>query len=91
MPANSKSSGGGLPSVPVIDPGAIKQVLEEFFSNYHPEDAEKILWEWLVAGITRDHCIYSDAKERANLIFFYENLKELIINMWLIHHTKVLG
>ncbi|WP_276483447.1 hypothetical protein [Paraflavitalea pollutisoli] len=88
MPANSK---GGLPSVPVIDARPVKEVMEEFFTNYHPDDAEKILWEWLVAALTRDHSIYSNAKERANLIFFYENLKELISTMWLVHHSKVLG
>ena len=91
MPANSNNSQGVLPSVPAINPLPLKETLDEFFTNYHPEDAEKILWDWLVAALTRDHCIYSNAKERANLIFFYENLKELIHTMWLIHHSKVLG
>lgn len=80
-----------MSSVPVIDAHPIKEAVDAFFGNYHPEDAEKILWDWLVAGLTRDHSIYSNAKERANLIFFYENLKELIHTMWLVHHSKVLG
>ncbi|MBO9564893.1 MAG: hypothetical protein J7621_19105 [Niastella sp.] len=61
------------------------QAIAEFFDNHEPQEAEDRLWQWLVEALSREHSIYNNAKERANLIFFYENVKKLVHSFSVIH------
>jgi hypothetical protein len=65
------------------------QLLEQFFENFHLKEVDEHLWNWLVAAITRENCIYSNAMERANLVFFYENLEELFKKCWQLHNNQL--
>jgi hypothetical protein len=90
MPTHKKKS--KPPQKTSISPVEAQQefdhLLQEFFDNYHLKDADDHLWNWLTAGISREHSIYDNGKERSNLIFFYENVKELIHKMWLLHLSR---
>ncbi|AXY77646.1 hypothetical protein D3H65_28300 [Paraflavitalea soli] len=87
MPIHKKKS--SKPAAKAAKPDhsqlAFRQSLEDFFTNYHLKEVDEHLWDWLVAGITRENCLYSDAKERANLIFFYEQMNDLFGELWQLH------
>ncbi len=64
------------------------QVVVEFFGNHALHEADEHLWQWLTEALSREHSIYNNAKERANLIFFYENIKKLLSSLRQLHHTQ---
>jgi hypothetical protein len=55
-----------------------ENVIKNFFDCYSIEDIQEVTWEWLTAAITKAPSIYDNARERSNLIFFYECLIKLI-------------
>jgi hypothetical protein len=63
-------------------------LIEDFFSDYHLKEVDDHLWSWLTAGITCEHSIYDNGKERSNLLFFYENLSDLLHDMWRLHSIR---
>ncbi len=55
-----------------------QQVVNAFFDDFHPDDTRELLWNWLTAVLGAEHPLFQHAKSRANLLFFYERLEELI-------------
>jgi len=53
-------------------------VIEEFFSHFHLDDARTLLWDWLTGAMASSHQMLSTPEQRANMIFFYEQLESLI-------------
>lgn len=64
------------------------QVVVEFFGNHTLHEADEQLWQWLTEALSREHSIYNSAKERANLIFFYENIKKLLHSLRHLNDTE---
>ncbi|AXY77959.1 hypothetical protein D3H65_29945 [Paraflavitalea soli] len=90
MPTRKKKSTkpGKTSALPELTQQHFLKLLEQFFENYHLNEVDQHLWDWLVAALTREHCIYSSATERANLIFLYENLKDLFKELWRLHNNR---
>jgi len=90
MPTHKKKSTtpGKTSALPKDLQQQFLKLIEQFFENYHLKEVDEHLWNWLVAAITREHCIYSNAKERASLVFFYENLSDLFNEFWQLHNNR---
>lgn len=90
MPTHKKKSTtpGKTSALPEDLQQQFLKLLEQFFENFHLKEVDEHLWNWLVAAITREHCIYSNAMERANLVFFYENLEELLKKFWQLYNNR---
>jgi hypothetical protein len=84
--ATHKKKGNSRPKKAAISRATAQQQLhlqiEDFFSQYHFKEVEDHLWNWLTAGIACKHSIYDNAVERSNLLFFYQNMRDLIHGMW---------
>lgn len=55
-----------------------QRVVNAFFDDFHPDDTRELLWNWLTAVLGAEHPLFQHAKSRADLLFFYERLEELI-------------
>lgn len=62
-----------------------REVIAEFFLNYHLKDVREVLWEWLCAGLCHNKNWFQTGMERSNLIFLYENLEKLAEATYLLH------
>lgn len=70
-----------------LSPNEIKDprlVVAEFFMTYHLKDVREDLWEWLSAGLTSSNEYFNTGRDRANLIFLYENLEKLVEASYLL-------
>lgn len=61
------------------------RVIIQLFGNYHLKDINDYLWTWLQVALAKEGSPYDEAKERSNLLFFYENLLELFQALVLIN------
>lgn len=66
-----------------------KEVITEFFLNYHLKDLQEVLWEWLCAGLCHQRSWFQTGIERSNLIFLYENLEKLAEAAYLLHQKPL--
>ena len=53
-------------------------VFEGFFEFYHLNEVRETLWEWLVEVLSSRNSISQEGNERANHIFFYEKLEQVV-------------
>ena len=60
------------------------QVIFQLFGNYHLKEVKDYLWNWLQVALAKENSVYDTGKERSNLLFFYENMVELLEATWLI-------
>lgn len=65
-----------------------KEVIDEFFTNYHLADVRELLWNWLTAGLTNDNH-FRDGRSRSNLIFLYEQMEAFTEATFLLRHKRI--
>ena len=61
------------------------EVLNNFFSNYSPEDVNSFLWDWYVTALGSGDMDCWTAFDRSSLAMLYCRLKELITQLAFIH------
>lgn len=91
MPTRKKKSSAAktTPAPDTLVQQQFHESLEEFFDNYHLDEAEGQLWNWLEAGIGGDHSNYARARDRSNLLFFYKILSRLLKSSWYLHKAQL--
>ena len=52
--------------------------ISDFFQSYHLQDVREMLWAWTTAVISSPSSISSEPLDRANHIYFYEKIEQLI-------------
>jgi len=66
-------------------------VFEGFFEFYHLNEVRETLWEWLVEVISSRNSISQEGNDRANNIFFYEKLEQIVEACFIIHKENQVG
>jgi hypothetical protein len=61
------------------------EVLNNFFSNYSPEEVNSFLWDWYVTALGSGDMDCWTAFDRSSLAMLYRRLKELITQLAFIH------
>src|SRR5665647_389611 len=61
--------------------------IHDFFKWFRPETATEHFWQILKLALTNGE-EETDARERSNMIFFYEQTKELLENVFVIWEKK---
>ena len=64
------------------------RIIEDFFDHYHLQDGREMLWNWTIELLGSEGSIASDARERSNVLFFYEKLQALLEAAYLIRLKK---
>jgi hypothetical protein len=61
--------------------------LHQFFQNHHLTEIHKLMWEWLVCGLTQKDGYFEDPKQRSKLIWCYQEFEKLFEAAWLIQNN----
>ncbi len=63
-------------------------VIDDFFSYAHLPQVRELLWEWLKTTVTGNYNKSLSRRERADLLYFYEQLTKLTEAVHLLHKRK---
>jgi hypothetical protein len=63
-------------------------VINEFFNVGHLPQIREMLWELLKTTVTGNYCTVLTRKERANLLYFFEQLEKLVEANHLLHKNS---
>ncbi|NII26362.1 hypothetical protein HB364_14825 [Pseudoflavitalea sp. X16] len=91
MPTRKKKSSAAktTPATVTLAQQQFHESMEDFFDNYHLDEVEEQLWNWLEAGLGGEHSNYARARDRSNLIFFYKILSRLLKSSWYLHKAQL--
>lgn len=60
-------------------------VIHNFFSTGHLPQIREMLWELMKATVTGSFCSALTRRERADMVYFYEQLEKIVEAIHLLH------
>jgi hypothetical protein len=66
-----------------------KDVIKNFFGAYKLSEIRAHLWNMVEVAITSENYVFDESRERDKLIWFYQQIEELIEAAYMISQKKV--
>ena len=62
-------------------------IVKKFFQDFSLSEIRQILWDWFEVAVTAENDQYAESEERANLLYRYHRLEELVEAAFILYQS----
>lgn len=63
------------------------KIIKKFFQDFTLSEIRQILWDWFEVAITSENDQYAESEERANLLYRYHRIEELVEAAFILYQS----